>query len=89
LDLDFFEQPGRTTFFNTGLAKQMSEALPTGRGYMRTANSMWRVPSRVLAFVWSHYLRCPRCGTPQRVTKAYIRPGMRILCWRCTRVFSP
>ena len=50
---------------------------------------MWRVASLVLAYVWSHYIRCPRCGTPQRVTKSYVRPGMRILCWQCKRTFSP
>ena len=67
----------------------MSDALPFERGYICQANNMWRVPSLVSAFVWSFYIRCPRCGTPQRVTKAAVQPDIRILCWHCKRIFSP
>lgn len=59
------------------------------RGYLRKANNMWRVPSLVFAYVWSYYIRCPRCGAPQRVTKNGVQPGVRVLCWQCKRIFSP
>jgi len=43
----------------------------------------------VASAIWSYYVRCPHCDAPQRVTKAHIRPGIRILCWRCKRIFAP